>query len=755
MTLSRAFWDLESNGLLVPKVERGQTTPPMDRIHCIAFLLQEPDGSLRKISAADQDGYEKRCPSLQASEAFQPNVVRGWERMPIVDALQLLSTADIRIGHNSQDFDERAVPLIYPWWKPKPGSQVLDTLILSRAIYPDLMRSGPNTFKLPKNARNRHNLASWGIRLGEHKGDYKGGWAEWSEEMQIYMEQDVIVLFKLFKWLMAQKPSAQMSALEHAFAAIIRRQETRGFAFDMDHALELTGKLRDRSTQLEADLIAAFGEWWAFGKAASTQAGRAAQEAYKDQEDDEELENDPEEQAKRRAEWLQRREWGEDVAIPTKSRGVKLPDFPDIEVTRLSPTTGKTLQPYVGSPKLEYGQGHAYTPIKRVQFNPGSRTHVRQRLIVKYGWEPTVFTKGGKNNPPQPKVDDDVLRGLPYDEAQILADYYLVLKRLGQIADGKKAWLKVVRETELPNGKKLYRVHGRMNTNGAITGRGTHMDPNMGQVVKNSSGTDRPWEEVHGWQMRACFIAAEPYELVGADGSSLELCMLGHYVFPFDGGEYAKIVSEGRKEDGTDPHSWMRDEIIGVDIIGAGDKGRDNSKTAIYAELFGAGKEKLGGIAYPTGTLKEKIELGGIIKERLAERFLAKAKLQEAIESVVADRGYLIGLDGRTLRVRKAHAALNTLLQSAGAVVMKKSLVLLDASLQAEGLRCGVDYEFVANVHDEYQAEVLPEHFAVYRALALQAVPLAGKVLQVKCPLKAEVSPTEEHRPGRSWKDTH
>lgn len=733
MTLT-AIYDIETNGLLTEKRERnGTICPPLNKVHCLAMILREKGTPDRFISATDHP------------HEGDP----GWELMSLPAALQLLETADLRVAHNGQDFDERAIPMVYPWWRPKEGSTLLDTLLLSRLIYPDISKSGPNSHKLLGQQKQRHSLDCWGKRLGEHKGDYRGGWSEWSPEMHRYMLQDVVVLDKLFKWLMAQKPASEAVKIEHSFAAVIRRQESRGFAFDMPKALSLLAALQARETHLEAELIEAFGEWWAYGKAAHAKASKPE----RDQEDD--LADDPEEQERRRQQWLARRDWG-DVIIPTKSRRVKQAHLPDVTIRRFSEKTGKELKPYIGPPLMEITAGCPYTPIKRVQFNPGSRAHVRQRLIVKYGWEPSKFTKGGKNSPPQPVVDDEVLGALPYPEAKLLAEYYLVLKRVGMLATGKKAWIKVAKETERPNGVKDYRIHGKVNTNGAVTGRCTHSDPNLAQVPKNTAGT-KQYPEVpilHGAACRDLFIAADPFELVGFDGCSLELRMMAHYVSPWDKGEYAEVVDRGVREEGTDPHSWLRD-LVGTNLLGCDDLGRDNAKTTMYAFLYGAGNEKLGSIVLPHGSLSEKREVGAAVKAKVLGSFSSLAKLQSAIEQAVEANGYLTGLDGRILRVRKSHAALNTLLQSAGAVVMKKSLILLDASLKARGLRSGPDYEFVANVHDEAQAEVLPDHVPLYSELALQAVPLAGKLLRVKCPLKAEVSPSADHRPARSWMETH
>lgn len=110
--------------------------------------------------------------------------------------------------------------------------------------------------------------------------------------------------------------------------------------------------------------------------------------------------------------------------------------------------------------------------------------------------------------------------------------------------------------------------------------------------------------------------------------------------------------------------------------------------------------------------------------------------------------GYLKGLDGRLLHVRSAHAALNTLLQSAGAVIMKQALVTLDGILQ-ETLVPGVDYEFVANVHDEFQIEALPQHAEYVGQMCVKALALAGQILNFSCPI------TGEYVIGNSWRDTH
>ena len=109
-----------------------------------------------------------------------------------------------------------------------------------------------------------------------------------------------------------------------------------------------------------------------------------------------------------------------------------------------------------------------------------------------------------------------------------MLEYLLVVKRLGQLAEGKNGWLKLVKDG---------RIHGRVNTNGAVTGRCTHSLPNLAQVPA--------CRVPYGEECRALFIAKKGYSLVGVDASGLELRMLAHYLSSWDGGEYAKNILEG------------------------------------------------------------------------------------------------------------------------------------------------------------------------------------------------------------------
>ena len=212
------------------------------------------------------------------------------------------------------------------------------------------------------------------------------------------------------------------------------------------------------------------------------------------------------------------------------------------------------------------------------------------------------------------------------------------------------------------------RIHGYVNTNGAVTGRCTHSKPNVAQVpsVKVNKKTGKPktgLEGGYGYECRSLFSSPVGYKIVGCDASGLELRCLAHFLAFWDNGEYAKVILEG------DIHTHNQ-EMAGLSE-------RDQAKTFIYALIYGGGDAKLGEII--GGSSKQ----GKVLRDRFMEGLPAYAKLIDAVGRQVA-KGYLVGLDGRRLFVRNEYSALNTLLQSAGALIMKQALVIADKKTPRE-----------------------------------------------------------------------
>ena len=351
--------------------------------------------------------------------------------------------------------------------------------------------------------------------------------------------------------------------------------------------------------------------------------------------------------------------------------------FPPITTERISEKTGKSLKDDVEV------------------FNPGSRQQIAKRLMS-LGWKPTKHTEKG-----QVIIDESVLSGVDIPEASLIAHYLLLQKRVAQVS----SWLDAVH--------KDGRVHGKVISNGAVTGRMTHHSPNMAQVPSSSSP--------YGEDCRGCWTVPDGKVLVGADAASLELRMLAHYMKDED---YVREVVEG--------------DIHTKNQRAAGLQTRAQAKTFIYALLYGAGPAKIGSVV--GGSAKE----GKILIDTFLRNTPALKALREKVETL-GENGTLPGLDGRKLHIRSAHAALNTLLQSAGAIVMKQGLVLLDEYLT----KYRIPAQFVANVHDEWQLEVEERYADAVGGLAVKAIRQAGVVLKMRCPLDGE------YKKGNTWAKTH
>lgn len=357
--------------------------------------------------------------------------------------------------------------------------------------------------------------------------------------------------------------------------------------------------------------------------------------------------------------------------------------WPPVVYERVSEKTGKKLKDGVQT------------------FNPGSRKQIGEKLR-ELGWKPTEFTETG-----QPIVDEGTLKGLPWEEARKFEEYLLLQKRIAQI----ESWVEAVG----PDG----RVHGKVITNGAVTGRMTHSSPNMAQVPNAGS--------LYGPECRECWTVEDGNVLVGADASGLELRMLAHYMRD---DKYTEAIVKGSSKDGTDIHT--------VNQKAAGLATRDQAKTFIYAFLYGAGPAKIGSIV--GGTAKE----GKKLTDKFLQQTPALARLKKKLEPFIT-KGYVPGLDGRKIWIRSEHAALNSLLQGAGAIVMKKALVLFFDRIRETTYHV----KLVATVHDEVQLETRPAAADDVGRIARQAIIDAGIHFELRCPLDGE------YKVGASWRATH
>jgi len=601
-------FDVETDGLL----------DTLSKLHCLV-ILDTDTGKL--ISCADVEPYT-----------------------PIHEGLKMLQEAPTIVGHNVLTFDIPAIQKLWPKWAPK--GEVLDTLILSRLIVPEIAvkdyaieRDAPGT--IPHQLIGKHSLRAWGYRLGILKGRFSEttDWAEWSKDMQEYCEQDVRITAALYSRLMATNPSPVAVTLEHEFQKIIFKQERFGFAFDVQQAEALYRALSKRRAELTAEL--------------------------------------------------------QKVFPPKEIR------------TEFIPKVNNKAKGYV--------KGRPCVKVSYQEFNPCSRLQIAERLREAYGWTPTAFTQSGA-----PEISEEILSGLPWPEAKLLTEYLMLEKRIGQLAEGNAAWLKLVKDG---------RIHGHVITNGAVTGRCTHNSPNIAQVPAADPSVP------YGKECRQLFGPGEGYLQVGCDASGLELRCLAHYMARYDGGAYAQILLEG------DIHT-ANQEAAGLTT-------RAEAKRFIYAFLYGAGNQKLGSILKPHAPEAEQQRAGKRAREKFLKALPALRNLINDVQSAARSRGWLKGLDGRRLYIRSAHAALNTLLQSAGAIVMKQATVQLWEDLAAAGFTFGKEVAQLAHIHDEVQLAVRPGLEDFVGETAVEAIRKAGRFFGFRCPLDGE------YKVGRNWAETH
>jgi DNA polymerase-1 len=342
------------------------------------------------------------------------------------------------------------------------------------------------------------------------------------------------------------------------------------------------------------------------------------------------------------------------------------------------------------------------TKTKYIPFNIASRKQIAERLMEK-GWEPKQKTEKGNI-----VINEAVLSQIKKpDEVKPLAEmfnrYFLLQKRTGLL----KSWIKECRNSD--------RVHGRVLTLRTITGRMAHATPNMAQVPSVSSP--------YGKECRGLWTVNDPseYRLVGTDASGLELRCLAHYM---NDPEYTNVVLTG------DIHTAHQQA--------AGLKTRDQAKTFIYAFLYGAGPAKIGKI------VGKGPEAGQALIKKFLNRIPALKRLRENV-AIWSKDGTLPALDGRLLHIRSEHAALNTLLQGAGAIICKQWLI----HMMERVYKNNMDVKLVASIHDEYQFEVALSDIERFCKITKEAMRQTQKTLKVRCELDSD------YKVGKTWEETH
>lgn len=589
----RFGFDLESNGLL----------DTINRVHCL--VLRDLDsGRVQTFDIRDRDA-----------------LCRG---------LRYLQEADEIVGHNIIGYDVPAIQIVHPWFKPK--GKVTDTLVLSRLIHADLMgedvAAQRSVEDFPKRLWGSHSLKAWGLRIGNFKDDYDGGWEKFSEEMLSYCVQDVNVTVQLYHKLMSANASEKAVDLEHQLAEICFRVGSNGWTFDKQKAGALYAKLAGKRQELSKDLDTLFPPW-------------------------------------------------------------------EISETFIPARDNKT---------RGYKKNEPFIKKKLVEFNPSSRRHIERCLRSKYGWEPRHHTGDGH------AVINEVILGslTDYPEAQKLAEMFMLQKRIGQLAEGRQAWMKRVDSDG--------RIRHQIVSNGCISSRASHRSPNLAQVP----AARLPY----GQECRELFTVPEGWVLLGSDLAGLELRCLAHYL---DDPDFTAQILDG------DIHTYNA-KAFGVD--------RPTAKTVVYSMMYGAGDALVGSVAGGDAKLGKKL------KANYDREVPAFATLQRGISRAFKRRGYLKGLDGRRLIIRggSEHKCLSQLLQSAGAILCKKWVALIDHEIK----QISDQAYMVGWIHDEVQIACKSKEVADHVGdITGRMAGEAGRAFQTNIPIASDFSV------GRTWADTH
>lgn len=573
----------------------------MDRIHCLVL----------------------RSPDTDEVRAFRPD--------NIAEGVHLLTEAEEIIGHNIIDFDIPAIQLVYPDFVP--SGKVTDTLVLSRMIKHELFNEdaerGFSQADFPKRLWGSHGLKAWGLRLGDFKDDYDGGWEAFNEEMLTYCIQDTQVTDTLYKHFMSTEPSEHSTILEHRMAVICKEIGSNGWTFDESKAADLYALLAQKRHTIEDSLKDLFPPW----------------EVHED-------------------------------FVPKRDNKTK-----------------------------GYVAGEVFVKSKTVYFNPNSRQHIHKCLVDKYKWKPKSFTESG-----QAKIDEKILAALPYPEAKKLAEFFLLQKRIGMLAEGKGAWLKKVDDDG--------RLRHRLVSNGTTSSRAAHQNPNLGQVP--STGSE------YGKECRELFTVPDGWWLCGSDLSGIEVRCLAHYLYPYDKGEYAQQILEG------DIHTYNQQA--------AGLETRSQAKTWLYATLYGGGDALIGAIA--GGGAQRGRELKANYDKAVPAFATLKKNLKTAFK-----RGFIKAIDGRKLKIRSEHRCLSQLLQSCGSIVSKQWVMMTYDEIKKQH---GDDAYIVGWVHDEIQVACRTKEIAENVGnISRRMAEASGVALGIKIAIAAEYSV------GKTWADTH
>lgn len=726
--------------------------------------------------------------------------------LEIQHGLRILEQADTAVAHYGLGYDFPVIERL-GGYRPKEGQLRRDSLVMCQMLFGDIKETFDLAAKAAAKDRKAkdividfefkgrylgsHSLEAWGYRLGKSKGDYaeimkKQGldpWAEVNDEMVEYCEDDVAVLKKLWNTRIVPAmeegdiaANLRAASMEHFMAKAMHELRHHGIHFDVKKARSLAEELEKRRVELEIEIRDEFG-----GRFEPTggfvrrpnpmNAGRYTKNQldfpsntmwYHRYHDDLLIDGQCRELW---GKWRPppKRETSRARAIRALAKMREEPPSPEMDI-KIAAKQAKLDQLPADPPPLikialEDGFGPtitegSFTPIKYRKVSIGSRKQVARRLL-EMGWVPEEFTETGDPTLSETSLEK-LAEGLPIAKKLVL--YYTIVKRLGQLRNGAKAWLKVVSKKGV--------IHPTIRPCATVTARATHSGPNVSQVPAINFVTDpatgKPvvaWGEEGAWgaDCRALYTVPKGFKQVGADLAGIELRGFAEVLFDFDKGKFFDVLMN------EDFHERNR-VILGL-------SNRTDAKRFIFAWMYGSGDLKLGALIYPTATAAVQKAAGKTFRERITKGIDGVASLLRFVKKQIRQRnqghqqeaasntgkytprgvGVISAIDGRLLGVRGMHSALNTLLQSFGAIVAKYWIYMILNEVRARKWKIGYDGDYVFMIwsHDEVQFAVREGLEYEMAEICEQAAINAGKALGLRIPINAEA------KIGNNWQETH
>jgi len=589
------------------------------------------------------------------------------------------------IGHNLIGHD---IPLVEKLTGRHWRGRVLDTLILSRACNADrrLPPGCPTKNVGCKGASGKvgpHSLQAWGYRVGRGKPEHHD-WNTFSPDMLFRCQEDVEINHLVLNALLSEVGVNSIEELpdwvwvEMKVAELLVEQEKTGWLIDRNRLAHNIKILENLKQVLERKLQPNLP--WIAKPAEGKETGGGAYKWVKNP-------------------FLKSGQWSKPVVNLFPEFQQFKPAHPDLVIRKRDGTT------------LNWSIGGPFCRVEFRQIRLTSDAEVKGYLMS-LGWVPLEWNYSKKTKAvTSPKLTEesmDLSKDKVGKTGMQIMQHIKCCHRLGQMI----GWLGAI--------DKDGRIHAYVNGQGCPTARMTH------KVIVNVPSPEK--KSFYAKKMREVFVAEEGYTLVGTDSVSCQVRMLCHYM---GDDEFTNVVLNGKKEDGTDIHSFNKDK--------AGLPTRGHAKNFFYGFIFGAGAAKVGKLVNKDAKAGKKI-----INDYLEGLPKLKA-LKEGLLSKYKQRGYLIGLDGRKLYPRSDKDCLVTLLQGGEAILMKWAMVYVNHWIRQEGL----DARQVNIMHDEYTFEVKLGQEARVKGLTRYAIQKAGEDLGLTVP--ADGDPAS----GRSWKDIH